>query len=84
MHFCSGAETMLCTILIKAGITNNSGNKYLFDVPDALFMRHVMMYGEFKPEQLSDGEMYSCTLVGLRDTMKYAGHAELPTEGRDT
>lgn len=74
---------MLCTILIKAHIGSNSVNKYLFDVPDALFMRHVMVYGEFKPEQLSDGEMYSCTLVGLRDTMKYVGSVELPTDRKD-
>ena len=75
---------MICTILIKASLNSNQVNKYLLDVPDALFMRHMMMFGKFNPDQLSDNELHSCTLLGLRDTMKYAGPAELPTEGRDT
>lgn len=67
---------MLCVISIRASLNGNAVNKYVFAVPDEMFMRHVMMYGDFKPEELSDSEFRECALLGLRDSMKYVGPAD--------
>ena len=67
---------MLCTISITMNSLGTGPQAYMIEVPDELFMRHTMMYGDFKPDQLTDNEFRSCTLLGLRSTMKYVGPAD--------
>ena len=54
----------------------------MIEVPDELFMTHMMMYGDFKPEQLTDNEYRSCTMLGLQKSMKYVGPADVTTNER--
>ena len=74
---------MLCVISIQASLNGNAVNKFVIEVPDELFMRHMMMYGEFKPEQLSDSEFRDCALLGLRDSIQYVGPADDNNQRKD-
>lgn len=64
---------MLCTISMSLNQLSSPRQKFLIEVPDELFMRHMMMYGAFKPDQLTDNEFLSCTVMGLRDSARFEG-----------
>lgn len=73
---------MLCRISVTHSVAGGTGEMFLIEVPDELFMRHMMMYGDFKPAQLSDNEYYSCTLLGAQKSMRYVGSSTEPTNER--
>ena len=63
---------MICQISIAMGQAGGGQRSiYLFEVPDELFIRHMMMYGDFQPAQLSDNEYRSCTVLGLRESAQF-------------
>lgn len=74
---------MLCQISTTMGAAGGGPrNIYLIEVPDELFMRHMMMYGDFRPAQLSDSEYHSCTLIGLKKSARFVGASAADTDNQ--
>lgn len=74
---------MLCTISMSLNLLSGPRQKHLIEVPDELFMRHMMMYGKFMPEQLTDSEFLICTVLGMRDSIQYVGPADDTNQRKD-
>lgn len=61
---------MLCHITIKQNMFVSQGNVWIIDVPDALYMEHMAIYGHFKLSALSDGILAKCTFLGKQSDLE--------------
>lgn len=61
---------MLCCITIKKDILATRGAIWIVDVPDALYMEHMALYGHFEVSALSDGVLAKCTFLGKQSDLE--------------